>query len=106
MPDEIAIFVTANSIDEAERIGKMLVQEKLVACVNVVSSIRSFFHWKGELCEEDEVLMILKSVKKNLDEIINKVKKLHSYEVPEVIALPIIGGSEDYLKWINQETQH
>jgi len=100
------IFVTTNSNKEAELIGNKLVEDKLVACVNVISNIRSIFRWKGEICDEAEVLMILKSVKDNLDEIIKKVKQLHSYEVPEVIAVPIIGGSQDYLNWLNKEIGH
>lgn len=103
MPDEIVIFITTGSIKEAQHIGKKLVESKLAACVNIVPSVESLFHWKGELCEEEETLMILKSVRKNLDEIITNVKSLHSYDVPEVIALPIIGGSEEYLNWVHIE---
>lgn len=104
MSNEIVIFVTTSSIKEAQRIGRKLVESHLVACVNIISSVQSIFRWKGELCEEGETLMILKSVRKNLDEIITKVKNLHSYDVPEVIALPIIAGSEEYLNWVYEET--
>ncbi|MFQ5825176.1 MAG: divalent-cation tolerance protein CutA [bacterium] len=105
MSDEIVIFVTTNSTEEAQQIGNKLVESKLVACVNIVSSVQSIFRWKGELCEEGETLMILKSVRKNIEEIITKVKSLHSYEVPEIIALPIIAGSKEYLNWVHEETQ-
>jgi periplasmic divalent cation tolerance protein len=104
MSNEIVIFVTTGSTEEAQRIGKELVKSNLAACVNIVSSVRSIFRWKGELCEEGETLMIIKSVNKNLDKTISKVKALHSYEVPEIIALPVVGGSEDYLKWLRNET--
>lgn len=106
MLDEIVIFVTTSSTAEAERIGNKLVEDKLVACVNVIPNIRSIFHWQGESCNEEEVLMILKSVRANLEKIIKNVKQLHSYEVPEVIAIPIIGGSQEYLDWVNKETEH
>ncbi len=101
----VVIFVTASSDEEAQRIGRALIEEKLVACSNIASSIRSFYWWKGEICDETEVLLIAKSTQDQLEEIIKKVKELHSYEVPEIIALPILGGSKDYLNWIEEETK-
>jgi periplasmic divalent cation tolerance protein len=105
MNEEIVIFVTTSSKEEAQKIGGNLVELKLAACANILSPIQSIFHWQGKVCDEQEVLMILKSVKNNLDIIIEKVKQLHSYEVPEIIALPIIAGSEEYLSWIKEETK-
>jgi periplasmic divalent cation tolerance protein len=96
----IVVFVTTADGKEALTIGRTLVEEKLAACANQIPNVRSIFHWKGELCQEEEVLLILKSRKDFLDRIICRVQELHSYEVPEIIAIPIIGGSEDYLKWI------
>lgn len=105
MADEIVVFVTASSREEARKIGSNLVDLKLVACVNIIPSVQSIFRWKGEICNEEETLMILKTMKDKLDIIIEKIKQLHSYDVPEIIALPIIAGSQEYLDWINQETR-
>lgn len=96
----IVVFVTTGNDQEALAIGKTLVNEKLAACANRIPNLRSIFYWKGELCQEDEVILLLKSRQDLLDRIIRRVQELHSYEVPEIIALPIIGGSEDYLQWI------
>jgi periplasmic divalent cation tolerance protein len=103
--EHIVIFITASSAEEAEKISNALVENKLVACSNIVSPIRSIFHWQGEICKEDEVLLILKSVKTKFTEIVDAVKKLHSYETPEIIALPIIDGSPEYLQWVSDETK-
>ncbi|OIP35729.1 MAG: cytochrome C biogenesis protein CcdA [Deltaproteobacteria bacterium CG2_30_43_15] len=100
----ITILITASSEEEAGRIGKTLVEEKLVSCANIIPKIRSIFSWKGEICDEDEVLMILKSKESLFRQIEDRVKTLHSYEVPEIIALPIHSGSEDYLRWIEAVT--
>lgn len=102
MDDPVVVYVTASSEEEAGRIGKTLVQEGFAACVNIVSGIRSIYVWKGELCDDDEVLLIIKSRRIHIDEIVKRVKDLHSYQVPEVIALPIIQGSEDYLNWMEE----
>ena len=96
----VVVFITASGEEEAMKIGQSLVDKKLAACANVVPGIRSIFYWKGELCEEAEVLLIVKSLDHLLDRIVHNVRKLHSYDVPEIIALPIVGGSEEYLEWI------
>lgn len=96
----IVVFITASGEEEALKIGQNLVEKKLAACANVVPGLQSIFYWKGELCEEAEVLLIIKSSDHLLDRIISFVQKLHSYDVPEIIALPVVGGSEEYLKWI------
>lgn len=100
----VLILVTAANKAEAEQISQFLVEKKLVACCNIITPISSIFRWKGEICKEDEVLMILKSVSKNFNSIVREVKQLHSYENPEIIALPIIAGSDDYLNWVKTET--
>jgi periplasmic divalent cation tolerance protein len=105
MKEFIVIFITCSSLKEAEKIGSSLVEKKLIACVNVVPEIKSIFHWKGKITKEKEVLLIAKSRRELFESIQNEVKKLHSYEVPEIIALPIEAGSEDYLEWIKKETQ-
>ncbi|UCE05023.1 MAG: divalent-cation tolerance protein CutA [bacterium] len=102
--DFIVILVTAANRAEAEQIGQSLVEKKLAACCNIVDSIFSIFHWEGKVCQENEVLLMIKSVKNRFDTIVAEVKKLHSYTTPEIIALPIVLGSEDYLNWIKTET--
>jgi periplasmic divalent cation tolerance protein len=102
--DFIVVLITAGSIEEGERIAGLLVDSHLVACVNVVPSIKSFFFWEGKSDQQSEVLLIAKSRKALLNQIIEHVKKIHSYSVPEVIAIPVIGGSEDYLKWVEETT--
>ncbi len=98
------ILITAGSVEEGERIAGSLVDNHLVACVNVVPSITSVFFWEGKSDRQTEVLLIAKSRKSLLNQITDHVKKIHSYTVPEIIAIPIIGGSEDYLKWVEETT--
>ena len=102
--DFIVVFVTAANRIEAEQIGQSLVEKKLAACCNIVEPIFSIFHWEGKICQENELLLIIKSVRNRFDAIVAEVKKLHSYKTPEIIALPIIAGSADYLNWIVTET--
>lgn len=98
----IVVLVTVSSEDEARLIGNRLLKERLAACVQIVSGIRSLFVWKEKMCDEEEILLLIKSRQDLLTKVITLVKKLHSYEVPEVVALPIVGGSEDYLGWLNE----
>lgn len=100
--DKIVLFVTCSSVDEGESISSALVKSRLVACVNIIDSVKSIFFWNGNLDTEQEVLLVCKSVHGLLDGIIAKVKSLHSYDCPEVIALPIVGGSAEYLAWIDE----
>ena len=105
MADEIIVLITAASKDEATRIGTALVNEHIAACANIVPQIRSLFFWEGKAQDESETLIIVKSRLPLLDRIIARVKELHSYSVPEVIALPVIGGSPEYLRWLQDSTQ-
>lgn len=102
--DSIVVFITTSSIEEAKKIGNSLVNESLAACTNIVSPVQSIFMWKGDLCDESEILIIAKTRLDLFDKLQLKVKELHSYEVPEIIALPIIEGNDEYLKWIKDET--
>ena len=102
--DFIVVLITAGSIEEGERIAGSLIDSHLVACVNVVPSVKSIFFWEGKTDQQSEVLLIAKSRKALLNQIIEHVKKIHSYSVPEVIAIPVIGGSEDYLTWVEETT--
>jgi len=102
---EIIVLITASSKDEAARVGTALVDEHLAACVNIVPQIRSLFFWEGKTQDQDEILLVVKSRLPLLERIIARVKALHSYTVPEIIALPIIGGSPEYLHWLDEETK-
>ncbi|MBI2559607.1 MAG: divalent-cation tolerance protein CutA [Planctomycetes bacterium] len=100
----IIIFVTASSVEEGQKIGRTLVEERLVACINIVSPIQSIFQWQGRVSDEREALLIAKTKSALFNDIVVRVKKLHSYKVPEIIAVPIVDGSQDYLNWISAET--
>lgn len=99
----VVVLVTAATEKEAEQITEILLQAKKAACVNIVHGVKSHFWWNGELDDADETLLIIKTKTAVLPELIELVKGAHSYTVPEIIALPIISGSEDYLEWINVE---
>ncbi len=105
MSNYIVIYITTGSVSEAKKIGSTLVEEKLAACSNIISPIRSIYSWQGKICDDNEALMILKTKKKLFKQIVKRVEKLHSYEVPEIIAIPIIEGSSKYLSWLNEETK-
>jgi len=102
--DEIVAIITASSENEAVIIAKALIENKLAGCVNIIKNIRSIYSWQGKIEDEPEVLMIAKTQKHLFDSLMKKVKELHSYSVPEIIALPIVEGSEDYLKWLREVT--
>ncbi|MBI4620329.1 MAG: divalent-cation tolerance protein CutA [Desulfobacterales bacterium] len=102
----IIIFITASSGEEAVKIGKTLVEDKLAACANIVPEIRSIFNWRGKICDENEVLLIAKSKESLFQQIKERVIELHSYDVPEIIAITIHSGSEDYLSWIDEVTKN
>lgn len=100
MTDAIVIFVTAGSESESETLAKALVESRLAACVNILSSVRSIYRWEGLVADEREWLLIIKTQASQFFEVEAKVKALHSYQTPEVIALPIVDGSEPYLQWV------
>jgi periplasmic divalent cation tolerance protein len=102
--DFIVILVTASSEEEAKKIARSLVEKRLVACVNIIKDVQSIFRWKNKVSEEKELLLIIKTRKKLYKNVEEEVKNIHSYEVPEIIALPIIAGSKEYLYWIDSET--
>ena len=100
----IVVLVTAKDEAQAHKIAEKLVAEKLAACANIVPRIQSIFHWKGKLDRAQEVLLILKSRRRHFPAIVKTVQALHSYDVPEVIALPIVEGNKDYLNWLTEST--
>jgi periplasmic divalent cation tolerance protein len=99
--DYIIIFVTCKDKLEAKEITQSLLEQRLIACGNIVSPVTSFFHWEGKIDRAEECLIVMKSRKDLFDQIAEQVKGLHSYEVPEILALPIVEGSKAYLDWMN-----
>ena len=103
--DIIVINCTVPDKKIAKNITKILLKHKLAACVSMVENVRSVFSWDGEVCEEKEILMMIKTRRSNYGKIKLVIEDLHSYTVPEIIALPIVDCSEDYLKWLVKETE-
>ncbi len=101
----VVILVTAGSEEEGRKIAKGLLKERCAACINIIPRVDSRFLWKGKIERATEALLIIKTKRSYLNRVIKLVKRLHSYEVPEIIALPIMGGNEDYLQWIEEEVQ-
>ncbi len=97
----IVIFVTAGNRKEAQKIASGLIRQRLAACVNIVDKVDSLFFWEAKLQKAKESLLIIKSTRAKLPQIIRLIKSLHSYKLPEIIALPIIAGDKPYLRWID-----
>ena len=101
----VVILITASTDEEARKIANGLLTQRKAACVNVVPGVSSLFWWQGQLDSAPESLLIVKTKASLLGEIVALVKEIHSYEVPEIIALPVIGGNQDYLDWIDAEVK-
>ena len=99
-PAYIVVLITVPDSQEAQQLSELLLEQKKAACVNIISGVNSRFWWQGQLDSAEESLLIVKTKASLLTELISLVKETHSYEVPEIIALHIIGGNEDYLTWI------
>jgi len=99
------IYVTCADASQAETIARTLVGERLAACANVLGAMRSFYWWNGEVQDETEVAMVLKTRRDLVDAVTQRIKALHSYDFPCVVALDIVGGNANFLKWIVRETQ-
>ena len=95
-------IVTVPNLEEGKKIAKVLVESKFAACVNIIQNIISIFRWKGAIEEDGEHLLLIKTNERNSEQLINKIKELHSYENPECIGFRIEKGSEKYLKWIKE----
>lgn len=100
----VVVFSTAPDGGEAERIGRAVVEEGLAACCNVVGGVKSIYTWKGELNTENEVLSIYKTRRELFEPLRKRIKELHGYEVPEIIAIDITAGLKEYLGWIDDVT--
>lgn len=100
----LAVLVTCPSRKTGEMVARLLVRERLAACVNVIPGLTSIYRWEGKICRDAEVLLVIKSRRSRLAALTRRVKSLHPYSVPEVIALPVAGGSTSYLSWIRDST--
>ncbi len=105
MTDCSVILVTAGSREEGERIAEALVGEQLAACVNVVGPVRSIYRWENAIQRDDEWLLIIKAPTSQFEPLAARVRALHSYQTPEVIALPITAGTDSYLEWLRNATR-
>jgi periplasmic divalent cation tolerance protein len=101
----VVVFVTVGNNEEARKIADILLERRKAACVNIIPGVQSSYLWKGKREASAENLLIIKTRHSVLAEVIALVKKVHSYEVPEIIAMPIIDGNRDYLKWIGDEVR-
>jgi periplasmic divalent cation tolerance protein len=99
------VYITAKDAEQAEAIGRTLVEERLASCANIVDGMNSLFWWDGEIQDESEAILIVKTREDLVTQLTERVKELHSYECPCVVVLPITGGNPDFLKWIADETQ-
>ena len=98
----VVIFITVGSLDEADKIAQTLIERLLAACVNIVPSITSVYRWQDEVQRDSEVLLIVKSRRDVFEHLARCVRELHSYEIPEIIALPIVDGDAGYLRWLDR----
>ena len=98
------VYSTIDNIQDARRIANTLVEEQIVACVNIIPKIESIYRWKGKIENEEEIVLIAKTADQNVKKTIQRLKELHSYELPDIIVLPVIGGLKDYLDYITNET--
>jgi len=103
--ENVVIFITTGTDEEAQEVAKTLLNNRLAACVNIAPKINSLFWWNDTLDSAQENLLIVKSRASLLNEIVKLVKEVHSYETPEIVALPIIDGNPDYLDWISKEVK-
>ena len=103
MEEFIVVLVTAGSTAEGDRLARALVEERFAACVNRIQSIRSVYRWQGKVEENEEELLIIKSTRNLFAGLERRVRELHSYSVPEIVALPIVEGSQGYLEWLREQ---
>ncbi len=97
-------YITTKDRDQALSIGKQLVEEHLAACINILAPMTSIYWWEGKICQDKEAVLVAKTVRQNFPKLVERVKQLHSYSCPCVVALPITDGNPDYLKWLEQQS--
>lgn len=103
MTDKIVVLTTCPSADEARRIARRLLDQRLAACVQLSSPIRSLYHWQGAVEESEEILLFIKSSRPLWERLREEIARLHSYSTPEIVALPVVEGAPSYLAWMDQE---
>jgi periplasmic divalent cation tolerance protein len=103
MTDKIVVFSTCDSEEQAGRVARALVEQRLAACVNILPNARSIYQWKGEIEDAAEWMLIIKSRRGLMDQLRVAIGKIHTYEVPELLAVPVVDGSESYLAWLDRE---
>jgi periplasmic divalent cation tolerance protein len=101
----LMVYITAKDSDEARRIGKLLVQSRLAACVNIFDQMHSFYEWNGELQEDHEAVIIAKTIEAKVPAMIEAVRRSHSYQIPCILALPVKDGNPDFIDWIAQQVK-
>ena len=99
------VYITTSGEEESKKIGKTIVEERLAGCINIIPTIESLYWWKGEIEEDNESVLIAKTKVSNIGNIIKRVKEIHSYENPAILAIPIIEGSKEYLDYLDAETK-
>ena len=102
--EALVVYITAPNEEEGAKIAQALVEERLAGCVNIVNPIRSIYRWLENIEDDTETLMIVKTQKRLFESLKNRVRELHSYTVPEIIAVPVVEGSREYLKWLEEVT--
>lgn len=100
----IIVFSTADSMELAHKIASELVEAREAACVNIIPGIRSIYRWEGKLCDEGELMMLIKTSEERLESVRDRIRRLHTYYLPEIIAVPIDGGDPEYLDWLVSNT--
>jgi periplasmic divalent cation tolerance protein len=105
MADALLIFSSCTDEQEAKRLARTLVEEKLAACVNVIRGVESVYRWENNVEAATECLLVIKTVPERLDALVERLQAVHSYEVPEIIAMPIVGGADKYLAWLKEQVQ-
>lgn len=103
MTDKVIIYTTCSQTEEAEKLARHLIEQRLAACVNVISGVASYYRWKGEIEKETEICLVIKTARGLVDAIRLEMEKLHTYELPEMVVVPIVDGSPNYLAWLENE---
>jgi periplasmic divalent cation tolerance protein len=101
--DKIVVLITCNSQEQGAQLARHLIEHRLAACVNILTGARSFYRWKGEIEQASEVVLLIKSRRDVFESLREAIGQLHSYEIPELIALPVVDGSDAYLRWLDSE---
>jgi len=101
----VALLSTAPDADEAARIARTLVEERLAACVNIVPGVRSIYAWEGKVHDEGELLLLIKTTVERRDAVVARIQEVHPYSCPEAVVLPVVGGSRPYLEWVAEVTR-